>query len=155
MAWERQRPLSKGPEFLEFLARPSTGTCSIRRPMGLEHAQTWQFLQVCKFHCKSWTSVQALRFNILNFDFLTSIRCYRIRNEKSFEKRDVLAKFLLSLLKVFSRIRDVYVPVIVSFAFRISIEANIFVYLVSLQIVPEAKGLNNDIKIRKKEVCEI
>lgn len=42
-----------------------------------------------------------------------------------------------------------------SFAFRISIEVNIFVYLVSLQIVPEAKGLNNDIKIRKKEVCEI
>lgn len=86
----------------------------------------------------------------------TSIRCSQSNQTREifrFETYKVSTRSFRSVLKIFSRMPDVYIPVIVSFAFRIFIEVNIFVPLfASLRIAPETKSLNNNIKIRKKNV---
>lgn len=120
----RQRPVSKGPEFLEFLARPGTATCSIRRSMDwnrtLERGSFYKFANfiVNRAH------VRALR-TFWIFDF-RSIRCSNQKRE-IFRETWCSIKFRrvssLFFLKVFSRC--LYTRIIVSFAFPIFIEVNI------------------------------
>lgn len=75
-----QRPLSKGPEFLEFLARPSIGTRSIPRPMDAWNTvkRGGSFYKFANFIAKTVdkrSSVQA------NFDVNQMLRCDRIDKE--------------------------------------------------------------------------
>lgn len=86
----------------------------------------------------------------------TSIRCSQSNQTREifrFETYKVSTRSFRSVLKIFSRMPDVYIPVIVSFAFRIFIEVNIFVPLfASLQIAPETKSLNNKNKKEEREI---
>lgn len=89
----------------------------------------------------------------------TSIRCSQSNQTREifrFETYKVSTRSFRSVLKIFSRMPDVYIPVIVSIAFRIFIEVNIFVPLfASLQIAPETKSLNNKNKKEEREIQKL